>query len=387
MLQKIKKKLIKEINKAQVNGELTAQQMYNIAYEGVVQAASKLDEEITDLHTITKEAVTVSVQALVDAEETSQDKISAALHGTVDGIKQVEIRVLNSIQNEWVRVKKKLNEEEKTLAKTVRTSLNGAQEAAENFSGSIRNYIEASVSDAKLKSANLLGLTRDTVKQAVCRVIETSTEVENDIINITRDATVNAMAEARFSAERISKVSETVLLAAVQTAEEIEIHISETASAATEGVRLGLSESVEFTHDSIAKMGRNLLLAGNLEQVQEDLEAVGDLFAESLHRVADKSGESAKEILHELADDAHKTGSSLREKAVLASRMVAERLKELGGNAVDKTGEVSSYTAHAVTEESRILGNRMLVVAKSAANSVWESAKIAFYNNDNGKVE
>lgn len=385
MLQELKKQLINEINKAKVNAELTTQQVYNIAYDGVIQATRKLDEEMIDLHTLTKEAVTVSVQTLIDAGETSQDKISAALHGTVDGIKHVETRALNSIQNEWVRVKKRLYEEEKTLAKTVRISLNGAQEAAENFSGSIRNYIETSVADAKLKSAHLLGLTRETVKQAVCRAIETSTEVESDIINITRDAAVNALAEARFSAERMSKVSETVLLAAVQAAEEIDNHILETTSAATEGVRQGLSESVEFTHDSIAKAGRDLLFAGNLKQVQEDLEAIGDLFAETLHRVADKSGESAKEILHDLADDAHKTGSSLREKAVLASRMIAERLKELGESATDKAGEVSSDTAHALTEESRILGNRMLVVAKSAATRVWESAKIAFYNDDNGK--
>jgi ElaB/YqjD/DUF883 family membrane-anchored ribosome-binding protein len=123
-----------------------------------------------------------------------------------------------------------------------------------------------------------------------------------------------------------------------------------------------------------------------LEQVKEDLEATGDLFAETLRRVADNSGEAAKEMLHELADDAQKTGSTLREKAVLASRMVAKRLKELGGNAVDKTREVSSDTTD-LTEESRILGNRMLVVAKSATNSVWESAKIAFYQDDNGKAE
>jgi hypothetical protein len=385
MLREMKKQLIEDVKKAKQNGELTAQQVYNIAYEGVIQAASKLDEEITDLHSITKEAVTVSVQALVSAEETSHYKISAALHGAVDGVKQVETRVFNSIQNELIRVKKRLKKEEKTLAETLRITLNGAQEAADNFSGSIRNYIETSVSDAKLKSANLLGLTRETVKQAVCRAIETSTEVEDDIINITRDATVNAMAEARFSAERISKVSETVLLAAVHAAEEIENHISETASAAAEGVRQGLSESIEFTHDNIAKAGRNMLLAGNLEQVQKDLEAAGDLFTETLRRVADKSGESAKEMLYDLADDAQKTGSTLREKAVLASRMVAERLKELGKSAVDKTGEVTSDTAYALSEESRILGNRMLVVAKSAANSVWESAKIAFYQDDNEK--
>ncbi len=383
----MKNQLIKNINKAKKNGELTAQQVYNIAYEGVIQAASTLDEEIIDLYAITKEAVTVSIQALVEAEETSLDKISAALHGTVDGIKQVETKVLNTIQNELIRIKTQLNEEEETLADSLHIALDGAEEAADNFTGNIKDNILTAVSDAKLKSAELLGLTISTVKQAVRKAIETSTQIEDDIINITRDATANAMAEARFSAERISKVSETVLLATVQAAEEIECDISEIASAATEGVRQGLSESVEFTHDSIAKARRNMLLAGNLEQVKEDLEAVGDLFVATLRRVADKSGKAAKEMLHELADDAQKKGSTLREKAVLASNIVAERLKELGNEAVHKTGKVKDDTAHAVTEETKILGNRMLVVAKNAANSVWESAKIVFYQDDNGKAK
>ena len=387
MLQEMKNQLIKNINKAKKNGELTAQQVYNIAYEGVIQAASTLDEEIIDLYAITKEAVTVSIQALVEAEETSLDKISAALHGTVDGIKQVETKVLNTIQNELIRIKTQLNEEEETLADSLHIALDGAEEAADNFTGNIKDNILTAVSDAKLKSAELLGLTISTVKQAVRKAIETSTQIEDDIINITRDATANAMAEARFSAERISKVSETVLLATVQAAEEIECDISEIASAATEGVRQGLSESVEFTHDSIAKARRNMLLAGNLEQVKEDLEAVGDLFVATLRRVADKSGKAAKEMLHELADDAQKKGSTLREKAVLASNIVAERLKELGNEAVHKTGKVKDDTAHAVTEETKILGNRMLVVAKNAANSVWESAKIVFYQDDNGKAK
>ncbi len=387
MLQEMKNQLLENIKKAKKSGELTTQQVYNIASEGVVQAASKLDEEATDLHAITKEAVTVSVQALVEAEETSLDKISAALHGTVDGIKHVETRVLDTIENELTRVKIRLNEEEETLADSLRIALDGAEEAADNFTGNIKDNILTAVTDAKLKSAELLGLTMATVKQAVSKAIETSTQIEDDIINITRDATANAMAEARFSAERIRKVSETVLLATVEAAEEIECDISEIASAATEGVRLGLSENVEFTQKSIAKVGKDLLLAGNLKQMKEDLEAVGDLFTATLRSVADKSGKPAREMLHDLADDAQKKGSTLREKAVLASHTVAERLKELGKEAVNKTGEVSSDTAHAVTEETKILGNRMLVVAKSVENSVWESAKIAFYQDDNGKVK
>jgi len=120
----------------------------------------------------------------------------------------------------------------------------------------------------------------------------------------------------------------------------------------------------------------------DLKQTKEDLEAVGDLFVETLRKVAGSSGEAARDILNELADDAKKAGSRLREKAFAASHTVAERLKELGSEAVHKTGEVSGKAAHALGEEAKELGARMLTVAKGAATGMWEGAKTAFKKDE-----
>ncbi|MEA2078411.1 MAG: hypothetical protein U9P00_00860 [Pseudomonadota bacterium] len=50
-----------------------------------------------------------------------------------------------------------------------------------------------------------------------------------------------------------------------------------------------------------------------------------------------------------------------------------------------KTGEVSGKAAHALGEESKELGERMLTVAKGAATGMWEGAKEAFHKDDNKK--
>ena len=68
MLQEMKQQLIENIKKASENGELTAHQVYDITRDGVAQSAQKLKGGARDLREITKEAVTTSVQSLVEAK-------------------------------------------------------------------------------------------------------------------------------------------------------------------------------------------------------------------------------------------------------------------------------------------------------------------------------
>jgi len=385
MLQEMKKQLAENIKKAIEDGELTASQIYNITNDGVVTNAQNLKTGAKDIRDIAKEAVTSTVQTLVEAEETSVEKISAALHGAVGGIKHVESQTLDNIHKELSHGKKRLKDEEAKLAGGLNEAYEGAREAAGNFTEEVKTNIETALADAKLNSSELLGLTQDTVKEAIREAIETGADVEKTIVNVTRNATSKALAEARFSAKRARKVSETVLSAAVEAAEELNSHVKETASAATEGVRQGLADSVDFTHESITKTGKGVkeFATEDLEHTKEDLEIVGDLFVETLRKVADRSGNVAKDILHELADDAKKAGSNLREKAVAASGTIAERLKELGSEAVQKTEEVGSQAAHALAKETSELADRTLAIARGAASGMREGAKDAFNKDEN----
>jgi len=357
MLQEMKKQLIENIKKAIEDGELTASQVYNITNDGVVTNAQSIKAGAKDIREIAKEAVTSTVQTLVEAEEASVEKTSAVLHGALDGIKHVESQTLDNIHRELSQGKKRLQEEEEKLAEGLNEAFEGAREAAGNFTEKVKANIETALIDAKLSSSELLGHTQATVKEAIREAIETGTDVEETVVNVTRNATSKALSEARFSAKRARKVTETVLSAAVEAAEGLNSHVKETASAATEGVRQGLADSVEFTRESITKAGEGVKEIAtedleqtreDLEQTREDLEIVGDLFVETLRKVADKSGKVAKNILHELADDAKKAGSSLREKAVAASGTITERLKELGSETVQKTEEISGQAAHAL---------------------------------------
>ena len=157
-----------------------------------------------------------------------------------------------------------------------------------------------------------------------------------------------------------------------------------TASAAAEGVRQGLTDIVEQTRKRISSTGKDVkeFAVEDLVQTKEDMEAVADLFVATLRKVADSSGEAAKDILHELADDAKKVGSTLREKAVAASHAVAERLIDMGSEAAQKTGEVSDKAVHTLGKETKELSERMVDVAKGAAIGMWQGARTAFRKDE-----
>jgi hypothetical protein len=384
MLQEMKQQLIESIKKANESGELTAHQVYDITRVGVAQSTQKLKVGAKELREITKEALTTAIQSLVDAEEASEEKISAAMHGTVDGIKEVESQILETTHKEFHQLKKQVRDEEAKLAEGMRAAIDGAREAADNFTGEVKESIEIAATDVKLKSTELLGLTRDTVKEAVHKAIDTGENVEKTVVEITRNATAKALEEARFTEERARKVSESVLSAAVEAAEGAGSNVKETASAAAEGVRQGLTDIVEQTRKRISKTGKDVkeFAVEDLVQTKEDMEAVADLFVATLRKVAARSGEAAKDILHELADDAKKAGSTLREKAVAASHAVAERLTDMGSEAVQKTGEVSGKAVHILGKETKELSERMVDVAKGAATGMWQGARTAFRKDE-----
>ena len=389
MLDEVKKQLTESIQQIKENGTLTANEVYDITRNRIVASAQLIKDGTKELHETTKEMITTSVQSLIEAKETSEEKISAALHGVLDAIKLIESEALETAHQEVRLAKKHVQEEKLKLAQRVKESFAGANEAADTFTTDVQENIRTALNDVKLKSTELMGLTNEAVKDAVCKAIETGVDVEETIVSITRDATSQALAEARFTAGQIRRVSENVLTAAVEAAEEMDSHVKETASAATEGVRQGLAESVERIRKSIVSTGQDTktMAIEEIEQTKAVLESVNDLFVGALHTVAGKTSNATKSLLDEMADDAKKVGSSLREKSLSASHTATERLKELGEEVLDKTEKVSKQAAHVVATEVRELSERMLAIARGAATGMWKGTKEAITKReDNDKL-
>jgi Family of unknown function (DUF6781) len=384
MSNDLAKQIRSDLEQAEKNAALTASEVYQIARNTVVRATEGLTESSKDVRKLSSDALRAAVQTLVEGGEASRDKIAAATSGVCDGITQVERNLIERLEDALHEHSIRVQDERAALAKTARESLDSAREVANDYSGQVREDIEAAVADAKLRMMELLGITRQAVHEAVKTAVGNGTEVDETVRVIARDATVRAVDEMKFTADRARKVSEAVLSAAVAAAEEAGGSIRETAYGAAEGVREGLTEVVERTSKSLAGASKQAgeFTATELKRAKEDLETIGDLFVETLRKVADRSGTVASEVLSELAEDARKAGSGLREATAKAAEDALVALKKRGQEARD-AGERAS---HVVASEAQELGDRMLAVAKGAAVGMWEGAKKALGEDDKRKA-
>jgi len=119
------------------------------------------------------------------------------------------------------------------------------------------------------------------------------------------------------------------------------------------------------------------LLRNDLDRTKEDLEAIEGLFIETTRKVARHSGEEAKKVLNDLADQSKKTTSVLREKARRAAESATQRLKEAGKDAAKATAEATAKATDVMAEEARELGKRSLTVAKGAISGMLKGARDA----------
>ena|GEM_PF-6356047 len=79
--------------------------------------------------------------------------------------------------------------------------------------------------------------------------------MEETVLHITRDATKKALAEARFSAEKVKDVSNTVLSASTEAAEEAGSHIKEVVNGAVQGTREGINTAIEAAKEALSATG------------------------------------------------------------------------------------------------------------------------------------
>ena len=377
MLKEMKEQIFEAFEKAIKSGEIKAEQVRDIVQNAVSDTAGKVKEGGVTLREIAKEATATATDGLKQKGIATRERITAAVEGAIDGIKSTEQRAVDRTRQEIQQLKTRLCGEEQKLSEDVRKALEGTRQSSEAFTGEIKEHIETAVTDTKLKYAELLGLTGETVKQSVKRVIDSGKDIEETVVQITRDATEKALAEAHFSADRVRKVSHAVISSAVETAEEAGTNISEVARGAVHGTREGITSAVESTKETLsaASAKTKSFATEDLVRTKEDLEAVEDLFLETIRGVAGKSGKVAGEELTEIADQARKTPSTLKEKAGEAAETVSNRLEELGKDTFGKAAHLTEETVHTAADEARQLSKRALDIAKGAVSGMIRGTK------------
>jgi hypothetical protein len=316
----MKKQIVDGVEKFKTDGAAKARQVQDTVHEAVSSAA----HQAVSLRDVVKEATSTAVEELEKREVATEGHIKAAVQGAIDGVVTAEQTAIEKTQLEIWLLKARLREEEAELATKLREALQGARESTASFVGDAKKNVEAAVSDARKKYADVLGQTEETVKQTVRGILVKGENIEEMVALATKDATERALAQAHFSAEKVKKVAHTVISAAVESAEEAGANIAAVAKGAVQGTGDGISAAVESTRETLSSASEKsrAFLEADLAQTKEDVEAVEELFLDVVRKVGDHSQDVAKEV----ASQTKETAASLKAKAEDVSSWISRLL-------------------------------------------------------------
>ncbi len=198
---------------------------------------------------------------------------------------------------ELLKTKYKLQEQKESFVAELRDALDGAKEAASNFSEETKDEIEDSVTHVKLKSIEILGLLKETVKHSVKVIIDEEKDIEAKVAHITKEATENALKTGQLSTQKVKEVTQTVVVAAAEAAQESEKKVKEATKGAVEGVKEGVLNSIEEAKTKLSKSKNNVedFAEEKVKHAIENFEAVENAFIEALGNAINKVEDSAKE--------------------------------------------------------------------------------------------
>ncbi|MBC2703615.1 DUF6781 family protein [Desulfobacula sp.] len=364
----MKDRIVEELRKAKEAGQITTKRVREIIEEAVSDVVSESKEGVVQLRSAVKDAVGAALIGLKKIGENTKETVEAAVEGAIAGARSHGDQTVEATWKEVWQLETRLTEERARLAKDLSESLGGAKDAGEILSGDVKKWVESAVVDVKLKSTQLLGLTRQTVKEAVKETIESGQDVKETVSRIASDATKKALEEGRFTADRVKIIVEKVLSGAVEAAEEVGKETKKVAHGAFEGTQKGIISAMESVEDKTKEFNRK-----DLARTREDLEVIEELFLETTRKIAIRSGEVTKDILTDLTGQARKTTSALKQKAHNDAEKTAGKMKEAGKDAARATAKA----AHAVADEARELGKRSVDIAKGAVSGMWKGAKDA----------
>jgi ElaB/YqjD/DUF883 family membrane-anchored ribosome-binding protein len=369
---KLKEQVIEELKKTKEAGQLTTEKVHDVVREAVSAAVSETDGSYKELRPVVKEAVAAAVEGLTEAGVDPKQTVEGAIAGAIAGACNSGDQAVEATREEIRQLEIRLEDETARLAQSLREGLEGVQEAGVALSEDARKHVEDTVANVILNSTELLGLTRQTVKEAVKQTIESGKDVKEIVTRIASDATEKALKEGRFTADRVKQIAEKVLSGAVEAAEETGKEAKDVAAGAFEGAQKGIMSAIESVENRTKSF-----LGEDPARTKEDPVFIDDLFIETTRKVARRSGEKAMKILNDLADQAGKTTLS-------AAETVAERLKQTGKDTVKVTAEAAGKAADVMAEEAKELGKRSVAVAKAAIGSMWQGTRDAFKKGDKG---
>ncbi len=375
----MRKEISEDIKKAYASGGMTVNEIEQSIESAVSKVVQNTKDGVVDINELAKEAVTITIEELQLTGEITKELAGAVVNGVINGINKSAKENINSVDMELLKTKYRLQEQKDRFSINLKNAFDGAKEAVSQFSGETKDELEEALIDSKLKSVESLGLMRETIKHSVKVVIEEGEDVQDKVAYIAKEATQNALNAGRLTAEKTKEISELVLLAIIESAQELEKDVEETTKGAVLGVKDGIVHSVEKVKTDFieAKDDSTEFVEESIKEMIIDINAAEDAFMEAIANTINRVDDGAKAVLQYPINEIKEITSDLKDSVSDTTEVAIDYLKESGSHVAYDAKEKVFELADDAKDEILDLAEKMVKVSKGAFAGMIDGAKKA----------
>jgi hypothetical protein len=116
----MREEIVNALKQARDAGEVRAGQVRSIVHDAVSKAAAGAKEGAMELREIARDAASAGIEELEKAGDATKERITAAVEGAVDGVSDIQEKVVGDSRRELSQLKSRLKEEEERLSASIR---------------------------------------------------------------------------------------------------------------------------------------------------------------------------------------------------------------------------------------------------------------------------
>ncbi len=140
-----KEKIIADLQKAKIEGQIRSEKIREIVSSAVSDAASEFKQGSVEIRSLVKEAVSATMNVFKEKGGEIQEEITAAIQGAIEGITHAQQQTIGKNQAEIRELQGKIHSEEEQLQNDIDRAIDDVIEVGKDQSEDIKSALNSAI--------------------------------------------------------------------------------------------------------------------------------------------------------------------------------------------------------------------------------------------------
>ena len=319
----------------------------------------------------------------------SKENLEAVISGLIKASNHDKEEFLYKTIYEKEQLEKSIEEQKNAIRNSILGTFNTLEAHIKRLDTNSSEPL-AALSDAKLKSVEMLGILRETVSEALLTTLEKAEDIEDTAYEITKNITYQAINEGEFLKRRFLDISKNIIEVAIEIADNDQANAKDLLNGVIHGTKEGMAKAIDkFKNDlKFAPEEIGELLDKDLFSIKKELVSIEDDFINMLENVKTTSEGISKDIITNiLAQEFNNSLSKIKRVAAETAETITQKIEEIKNSSAYLESDFVKKAEKKIEEFEKIAGEKVESIknsettkkataeAKRLGNHAWELAK------------